>query len=66
MINRKDLRRSEMFTIILSIVVAVVKALGFTFIILPFVILVAMVRRLQEGLYELGCAFFWVTEWCVS
>lgn len=55
-----------MFAIFLSIVVAIVKALGFIFLILPLVIIVMIMGWLKDIVMILGHGFELAIEWCDS
>lgn len=59
-------KEKEMFAIFLSIVVAIVKALGFAFLILPLVIIVMIMGRLKDVVMILGHGFELAIEWCDS
>lgn len=55
-----------MFSIILVIVSSIVKALGFTFLILPLVIVAAVMGWLKDVVMILGHGIELAIEWCDS
>ena len=55
-----------MFAIVLSIVVAIVKSLGFTFLILPLIVMVIIMGWLKDIVMIFGHGVELAIEWCDS